>query len=95
MKLRCSIQGADIGAKGSSSRGSLKVLDILWQLVCDGHLFFGVSVSEYEDWGSRMAWEAYASRGRLNEVRDNGNELGWSEWVSRLVPGVLKRNVLD
>jgi hypothetical protein len=95
MKLRCSIQGADIGAKGSSSRGSLKVLDILWQLVCDGHLFFGVSVSEYEDWGSRMAWEAYASRGRLNEVRDNGNELGWGEWVSWLVPGVLKRNVLD
>ena len=94
-RLRHSIQGADIGAtNGSSSRGSLKVLDILWQLVCDGHLFFGAKVSEYEDWGSRMAWEAYANRKPQIEVKDeNGNGVSWGGWVGGLVPGVLKRSV--
>ena len=80
MKLRNSIQCGDFGAtngKGSSSRGSLKVLDILWQLVCDGHLFFGAKVSEYEDWGSRTAWEAYANRAPLRDVREDGNGVSW------------------
>jgi hypothetical protein len=72
-KLRSSIQGADVGANRGSLRGSLKVLDILWQLVCDGHLFFGVSVTEYEDWGSQMAWEAHASRGPLKHVGTDGD----------------------
>jgi hypothetical protein len=78
-KLRASIQGADLGAeRGGGTRGSLKVLDVLWQLVCDGQLFFGVSVAEYEDWGSRMAWEAHKRRG-------GGNAFRWGEWFGGLV----------
>lgn len=95
-KLRHSIQRADIGAtngNGSSSRGTLKVLDILWQLVCDGHLFFGAKVGEYEDWGSRMAWEAYANQAPSRDFREDGNGVSWGGWVGGLVPRILKRNI--
>ncbi|KAE9371801.1 hypothetical protein N431DRAFT_467959 [Stipitochalara longipes BDJ] len=81
-KLRTSIQGADSGAvsgrKEGTTRGSLKVLDVLWQLVCDGQLFFGVSVAEYEDWGSRMAWEAHKKRGETRG-REEGDAAGWGD----------------
>jgi hypothetical protein len=81
-KLRnnINIQGADVRAEaregGMSARGSLKVLDVLWQLVCDEQLFFGVSVVEYEDWGSRMAWRAHKRMGKEKQ-REVGNEVTW------------------
>lgn len=92
-KLRASIQGADIGAvdggKQGGTRGSLKVLDVLWQLVCDGHLFFGVSVADYEDWGSRMAWEAHKKRGESRE-RDEVEGAGWGEWFTGFIGLTVK-----
>lgn len=94
-KLREGIQGADIGATNgmTSRRGSLKVLDVLWQLVCDGNLFFGANVTEdYQDWGSKMAWEAYANQATLKGEREPSNGL-WSGWVKHLVPETLKRKV--
>jgi hypothetical protein len=90
-KLRAAIKGADIGAvsggKEGGTRGSLKVLDVLWQLVCDGQLFFGVSVVEYEDWGSRMAWVAHRKRGKRGKtrVRDEEEGAGWGEWFTGLI----------
>jgi hypothetical protein len=86
-KLKASIQGTDIGADGKEGgmRGSLKVLDVLWQLVCDGQLFFGVSVGEYEDWGSKMAWEAHAKRGMEKRERDERGVSGWGGWFAGLV----------
>jgi len=74
----------------TSSRVNLKVLDVLWQLVCDGQLFFGVSVVEYEDWGSKMAWEAHKSRGREKQETESCNEVGWGEWLGGLVGLSLK-----
>jgi hypothetical protein len=82
-KLRSSIQGADVGAANAGpSRGTLKVLDILWQLVCDGHLFFGAKVGAYEDWGSKLAWEAYSQK----EVKEPES---WGNWAKELVKGFL------
>jgi hypothetical protein len=92
-KLRAGIN-KDIGMKkldvATSSRVNLKVLDVLWQLVCDGQLFFGVSVVEYEDWGSKMAWEAHKSRGREKQETESCNEVGWGEWLGGLVGLSLK-----
>jgi hypothetical protein len=31
---------------------------VVWQLVCEGHLFFGLKVDGYKDWGSQGAWLA-------------------------------------
>jgi hypothetical protein len=62
--LRDSIRS---GTKGSANgdvggtRENLKILDVLWQLLCDDHLFFGAKVSDYKDWGSCLAWETHAN----------------------------------
>jgi hypothetical protein len=92
-KLRASI-GKNVGIKevevATTSRVSLKVLDVLWQLVCDGQLFFGVSVVEYEDWGSKMAWEAHKSRGKGKRESESCKEVGWGEWLGGLVGLSLK-----
>ena len=48
---------------------SLTVVDVIWQLICEGHLFFGAKVHDYEDWGSRTAWMAY--KGTYTPYRTN------------------------
>lgn len=65
-RLRGALQAADLdpcspsGEEGGEKRaGGLKVIDVIWQMVCEGHLFFGAKVSEYDDWGSLAAWTAY------------------------------------
>lgn len=63
-RLRSALQAADMDiAPSSSSSGGggrgLKIIDVIWQMICEGHLFFGAKVSEYDDWGSLAAWTAY------------------------------------
>lgn len=70
-RLRTALQAADmdLGLSSSSSSaaaggksgggGGLKIIDVIWQMICEGHLFFGAKVSEYDDWGSLAAWTAY------------------------------------
>jgi hypothetical protein len=36
----------------------LKVMDVLWHMALEGHLFFGIKASDYKDWGSQAAWLA-------------------------------------
>ena len=57
-KLRSALQAADIELSPSTS-GGLKIIDVIWEMICQGHLFFGAKVSEYDDWGSLAAWTAY------------------------------------
>jgi len=45
---------------------------------------------EYEDWGSKMAWEAHKSRGREKQETESCNEVGWGEWLGGLVGLSLK-----
>jgi hypothetical protein len=40
------------------------VVDVLWQLVLEDHLFFGLKASDYKDWGSQAAWLAAISKVR-------------------------------
>ena len=46
---------------GGSADGtpSLKVVDVIYSLLLSGHIFFGARVSDYDDWGSPIAWSAY------------------------------------
>jgi hypothetical protein len=36
----------------------LKVVDVVFHLCCQGHLFFGMKAKDYNDWGSNAAWLA-------------------------------------
>ncbi|KAF2668333.1 hypothetical protein BT63DRAFT_440515 [Microthyrium microscopicum] len=49
---------ATSGLEHGSKRGELRVVDVLWQLVSEGHLFFGIKAEDYQDWGSNAAWLA-------------------------------------
>lgn len=57
--LRASVQAASLGTGPKPVR--LRVVDVIWRMLCEGHLFFGAEVSEYDDWGSPAAWSAYRS----------------------------------
>ena len=57
-KLRALLKSSGLTRKAGSDAGDLRVVDIVWQLVCEGHLFFGLKVDEYRDWGSQGAWLA-------------------------------------
>ena len=46
------------GLESAGKLSELRVVDVLWQLVSEGHLFFGLEVSDYQDWGSEAAWLA-------------------------------------
>lgn len=56
-RLRTALQAADIEL--SPGKSGLKIIDVIWEMICQGHLFFGAKVSEYDDWGSLAAWTAY------------------------------------
>lgn len=56
-RLRTALQDADI--ERAPGNGGLKIIDVIWEMICEGHLFFGAKVSEYDDWGSLAAWTAY------------------------------------
>ena len=59
-RLRTALQAADIDLLPPPRKGGgLKIIDVIWQMICEGHLFFGAKVSEYDDWGSLAAWTAY------------------------------------
>ncbi|KAJ3164516.1 hypothetical protein HK101_000429 [Irineochytrium annulatum] len=59
-KLRGLLGGVQLGGEvAQSSLVKLRVMDVMWQLMCEGHLFFGAKVTEYDDWGSVSAWTAY------------------------------------
>jgi len=42
-------------SQARGQRGVLRVQDVMWYMICDGHVFFGEKVSEFEDWASEMA----------------------------------------
>jgi hypothetical protein len=46
------------GLESPDKLSELRVVDILWQLASEGHLFFGLKVTGYQDWGSEAAWLA-------------------------------------
>lgn len=56
-RLRTALEDANLDL--SPQKGGLKIIDVIWQMICEGHLFFGAKVSEYDDWGSLAAWTAY------------------------------------
>lgn len=56
-RLRTLLQAAAIDL--APLNNGLKIIDVIWQMICEGHLFFGAKVSEYDDWGSLAAWTAY------------------------------------
>ncbi|KAJ3190870.1 hypothetical protein HK101_008288 [Irineochytrium annulatum] len=60
-KLRGLLGGVHLGGDVATQSANLKlrVMDVMWQLMCEGHLFFGAKVNEYDDWGSVAAWTAY------------------------------------
>jgi hypothetical protein len=57
-KLRTLLKSSGLMKNAGSDAGDLRVVDIVWQLVCEGHLFFGLKVDGYKDWGSQGAWLA-------------------------------------
>ncbi|KAF2839220.1 hypothetical protein M501DRAFT_992192 [Patellaria atrata CBS 101060] len=60
-KLRRLLRSRDFSCERKDSRprnNELRVVDILWELTCESHPFFGVRVSQYKDWGSIAAWKA-------------------------------------
>ncbi len=57
--LRASVQAASLETDLMDVR--LRVVDIIWRMLCEGHLFFGAEVTDYDDWGSPAAWNAYRS----------------------------------
>ena len=59
--LRKLLQSSGLKKKEGSEAGELRVVDVVWQLVCEGHLFFGLKVDGYKDWGSQGAWLASLS----------------------------------
>jgi hypothetical protein len=49
---------ATSGLETDGKASELRVVDVLWQLVSEGHLFFGIKADNYQDWGSNAAWLA-------------------------------------
>lgn len=60
--LRTLLQSARSVSGGGKARSPLRIVDVVWQLMSQGHIFFGARISAYDDWGTRAAW--MASRGR-------------------------------
>lgn len=58
--LRSLLQTSGLTTESGIAR-EVKVVDVLWQLVCEDHCFFGLKVSGYKDWGSQAAWLAAIS----------------------------------
>ncbi|KAF2395651.1 hypothetical protein EJ06DRAFT_266508 [Trichodelitschia bisporula] len=54
LRALLSTSGLETGCRASE----LRVVDVLWHLASEGHLFFGLKVNEYRDWGSEAAWLA-------------------------------------
>ena len=56
--LRGLLRTSGLKKEAGSEAGELRVMDVMWQLICEGHLFFGLEVEDYRDWGSEAAWMA-------------------------------------
>lgn len=54
--LRSLLQNARSISCGGGAETPLRIVDAVWQLMSQGHVFFGARVSAYDDWGSRAAW---------------------------------------
>jgi hypothetical protein len=56
--LRNLLASSGLRKVGQNGSGDMRVVDVVWQLVCEGHLFFGLKIDKYRDFGSPGAWLA-------------------------------------
>ncbi|MCJ1371088.1 hypothetical protein MMC20_002303 [Loxospora ochrophaea] len=54
--LRSLLQNARSISSSSDARSPLHIVDAVWQLMSQGHIFFGAKASAYDDWGTQATW---------------------------------------